>query len=144
MKIHYFYKRSYYPGIHNLCLIAWLEENVTLIRRGTRSLSFTQLEKLRIVLSNSPQYYNRTIEHDFGNNSCIIHAAHSRKELTTDMEEQGFVPINRRNYERFRKVALALYLKQPLVDFSSFEGEQKYSVCIIGETDKSSPKSEQP
>lgn len=50
------------------------------------------------------------------------------------MKKWGLQPIDRNNYERFRKVALALYHKQSLVDFSDFKGKQKYSIRqIIGD-----------
>lgn len=130
MKIHYFYKRTYISGFYSLELIAWLEEEVT-SRQGVKRLNFTQLEKLRIFLSNSEQYHLHTIEHDFGNNSCTIHSAHTRKELMEGMNKWGHISIDRRNYERFRKTALILYQKQSLVDFSAFRGKQKYSVREI-------------
>lgn len=50
------------------------------------------------------------------------------------MGKWGLKPIDRRNYERFRKVALALYYKQSLIDFSSFKGKQTYTIrTIIGD-----------
>lgn len=130
MKIHYFYKRTYISGFYNLEIIAWLEEKV-MSRQGIKRLTFTQLEKLRIFLSNSEQYHLHTIEHDFGNNSCTISSAHTRKELMEDMNKWGHISINQRNYERFRKVAIALYQKQSLVDFSAFRGKQTYSIREI-------------
>lgn len=133
MKIHYFYKREYYQGFYKLEIVAWLEEKET-SRLGIERLSFTQLEKLRIFLSKSSQYHVHTIDHDFGKNSCIGHFAHTRKELIEDMRKWDRLPIDRRNYERFRKVALALYQKQSLVDFSDFKGKQKYTIRqIIGD-----------
>lgn len=130
MKIHYFYKRNYSQGFYDLEIVAWLEEKET-SRQGIERLSFTQLEKLRIFLSKSDQYHVHTIKHDFGKNSCYGHFAHTRKELIKDMKKWDSQPINRRNYERFRKVALALYHKQSLVDFSDFKGKQKYSIHQI-------------
>ena len=62
------------------------------------------------------------------------HFAHTRKELIEDMKKWDLEPIDRRNYERFRKVAIALYYKQSLVDFSDFKGKQKYTIRqIIGD-----------
>ncbi|MFK2520359.1 hypothetical protein ACIXQ1_15290 [Bacteroides fragilis] len=127
MKIHYFYKRNYSQGFYDLEIVAWLEEKET-SRQGIERLSFTQLEKLRIFLSKSDQYHAHTIKHDFGKNSCYGHFAHTRKELIEDMKKWDRQPIDRHNYERFRKVALALYHKQSLVDFSDFKGKQKYSI----------------
>lgn len=133
MKIHYFYKRDYCQGFYKLEIVAWLEEKET-SRRGVERLSFTQLEKLRIFLSKNDQYHVHTIDHDFGKDNCIGHFAHTRKELRADMKKWDRQPIDRRNYERFRKVALALYNKQALVDFSDFKGKQKYTIRqIIGD-----------
>lgn len=130
MKIHYFYKRDYSQDFYKLDIVAWLEEKET-SRQGVERLSFTQLEKLRIFLSKNDQYHACTIDHDFGKNSCIGHFAHTRKGLIGDMKKWGRQPIDRRNYERFRKVALALYNKQALVDFSDFKGKQKYTIRQI-------------
>ena len=62
------------------------------------------------------------------------HSAYTRKKLVEDMGKWGLKPIDRRNYERFRKVALALYYEQSLIDFSSFKGKQTYTIrTIIGD-----------
>ena len=133
MKIHYFYRREYDKGFYNLEIIAWLEEKET-SREGYKRLSFTQLERLKIFLSKDNGYHNHSIEHDFGDKSCYGHYAHTRKELIEAMRKQSLLPIDGCNYERFRRVALNLYSKQPLVDFSKFKGTQKYTIRqIIGE-----------
>nr|DAQ58955.1 MAG TPA: hypothetical protein [Caudoviricetes sp.] len=133
MKIHYFYKRNYSQGFYDLEIIAWLQEQET-SRQGGERLSFTRLERLKIFLSKGDNYHVHTIEHDFGKNSCMGHFAHTRKELIEDMKKWDLEPIDRRNYERFRKVAIALYYKQSLVDFSDFKGKQKYTIRqIIGD-----------
>lgn len=133
MKIHYFYRREYDKGFYNLEIIAWLEEKET-SREGHKRLNFTQLERLKIFLSKDNSYHNHSIEHDFGEKSCYGHYAHTRKELIEAMRKQSLLPIDGCNYERFRRVALNLYSKQPLVDFSKFKGPQKYTIRqIIGE-----------
>lgn len=132
MKIHYFYKRKDRQAFYDLEIVAWLEENAT-SRQGVKRLNFTRLEKLRIFLSKDAKYHDHSIEHDFGKNSCHGHYSHTRKGLIEDMKKWGSEPIDRRNYERFRKVALALYHKKPLVDFSDFKGKQKYTICQIWE-----------
>ena len=130
MKIHYFYKRKYHKGFYSLEIVAWLEEK-EISRQGINRLLFSRLENLKIFLSKSDQYHDHTFEHDFGKNSCTGHFAHTRKELTEDMKKWEYLPIDRRNYERFRKVALALYNKQSLVDFSDFTKKQNYVVRQI-------------
>lgn len=133
MKIHYFYRRDYSTGFYNLEIEAWLEET-EISRLGIERLSFTRLERLRIFLSKSDEYHVHTLDHDFGEKSCYGHWAHARKELIDDMEKKELVPISQHNYERFRKVALALYQKQTLVDFSKFKGKQNYTIRqIIGD-----------
>lgn len=134
MKIHYFYKREYDRGFYNLEIVAWLEEK-EISRQGQSRLSFTQLERLKIFLSkDNSSYHNHRIEHDFAEKSCYGHYAHTRKELVEEMKKQSLFPIDNRNYVRLRKVALALYRKQPLVDFSKFNGKQTYQIRqIIGD-----------
>ena len=68
------------------------------------------------------------MEHDFGEKSCMGHYAHTRKDA---MKKSSLLPIDNRNYERFRKVSIGLYQKQPLVDFSKFKGKQTYSIRQI-------------
>lgn len=132
MKIHYFYKKDCLQNFYKLEIVAWLEETET-SRQGIKRLSFTRLEKLKIFLSKSDQFHVHTFEHDFGKDSCYSHSAHTRKELFEDMRKWGRQPIDQRNYERFRKAAIALYLKQSLVDFSDFKGKQTYSIRQIWE-----------
>ena len=97
-------------------------------------MSFKELECLDIFLSKDADFQSHRINHEFGKNSCIGHSAHTRKKLVEDMGRWGLKPIDRRNYERFRKVALALYYKQSLINFSEFKGKQKYTIrTIIGD-----------
>jgi len=133
MKIHYFYKKDYRQGFYDLTIVAWLEEK-TISRQGDEILSFKELERLDIFFSKSDDFQTHKISHEFGRNSCLGHSAHTRKKLVEDMGEWGLKPIDRRNYERFRKVALALYHKQSLIDFSDFKGKQTYTIhTIIGD-----------
>ncbi|RHA57652.1 hypothetical protein DW932_18255 [Bacteroides intestinalis] len=133
MKIHYFYRREYSTGFYDLEIVAWLEEKET-SRQGVERLSFTQLERLKIFLSKSNDYHNHSMEHTFGEKSCYGHYAHTCKELTEAMKKDSLLPIDNRNYERFRKVALGLYNKQALVDFSKFRGKQNYTIRqLIGD-----------
>lgn len=131
MKIHYFYRREYNTGFYNLEIEAWLEEKET-SRLGYERLCFTRLERLRIFISkDNKSYHNHQIEHEFAEKSCQGHYAHTRKELVNAMKKSSLLPIDNRNYERFRKVALGLYQKQPLVEFSKFKGKQTYSIRQI-------------
>ena len=131
MKIHYFYKKDYRQGFYDLEIVAWLEEK-TISRQGDERLSFKKLERLDIFISKD--FQSHRISHEFGKNSCIGHSAHTRKKLVEDMRKWGLKPIDRRSYERFRKVALALYHKQSLIDFSDFKGKQTYTIhTIIGD-----------
>ena len=133
MRIHYFYKKDYRKGFYDLTIVAWLEEKI-ISRQGDARLSFKELERLDIFISKSPDFQAHRINHSFGKNSCIGHSASTRKKLVEDMGKWGLKPIDRRNYERFRKVALALYYKQTLIDFSSFKGKQTYTIrTIIGD-----------
>lgn len=133
MRIHYFYKRDYSQGFYDLEIVAWLEEK-TISRQGDERLSFKELERLNIFISKNSDYQFHRISHSFGSNSCIGHFANTRKKLVEDMGRWGLKPIDRRNYERFRKVALALYYKQSLINFSDFKGKQKYTIrTIIGD-----------
>lgn len=134
MKIHYFYRREYNKNFYNLEIIAWLEEK-EISRQGHERLSFTELERLKIFLSkDNDSYHDHQIDHRFGEKSCFGHYAHTRKELAEAMKKQSLIPIDSRNYLRFRKVAIQLYSKQPLVDFSKFKGKQKYTIRqILGE-----------
>lgn len=127
MRIHYYYRREDDKGFYNLELVAWLEEK-EVSRQGYERLSFTRLERLRIFLSKGDNFHCHTMEHDFGEQSYYGHYAHTRKELAEAMKKDSLLPINNRNYERFRKVALSLYHKQPLVNFSKFKGKQNYAI----------------
>ena len=133
MKIHYFYRREYNKGFYNLELVAWLEET-EISRLGYNRLSFTRLERLRIFLSKDDRYHCHAYEHNFGENSCYGHYVHTRKELNEAMNEQSLLSIDGRTYERFRRVAIGLYRKQSLVDFSKFKGKQNYTIKqLIGD-----------
>ena len=87
MEIHYFYRREYDSFFYNIELVAWLEET-EISRQGNKRLSFTQLERLRIFLSkDNESYHNHLIKHEFAENSCMGHYAHTRKELFEAMKK---------------------------------------------------------
>lgn len=133
MRVHYFFNHEPINGFYKLEIIAFLEE-VEISRNGVKRLSFTYLEQLRIFISKDDKYHNNSISHEFAENSCSGHFAHSRKELFEAMNKRGLKPLNRIQYERFRKVGLAIYRKQHLVDLSKFKGRQDYTLrTIIGD-----------
>lgn len=132
MKIHFYYKHDFRKDFYSVELFAYLEEN-EISRVGERRLCFTQLENLRIFFSKG-NYHDHTMKHEFGKNSCHGHWAHTRKELDDNMKIKGFKNLSRKNYERFRRVAITLYHKQELVDFSKYIGAQTYLIRqIIGD-----------
>lgn len=133
MKVHYFFNHKPMNDFYDLEIMAFLEE-VEISRTGVKRLSFTYLERLRIFISKDDKYHNNCISHEFAENSCSGHFAHSRKELFEAMNKNGLEPLNRIQYERFRKVGLAIYRKQHLVDLSKFKGRQNYTIRqIIGD-----------
>lgn len=133
MKIHYFFIHERMDHFYKLKLIALLEEKET-SRANVERLKFTFLEKLKIFISKDDNYHTVDISHEFAEDSCSEHFAHSRKELFEAMNKRELKPINRIQYERFRKVALAIYNKQRLVDFSKYKGRQTYTIkTIIGD-----------
>ena len=44
-----------------------------------------------------------------------------KKSLMKDMKRWQLSPIDRRNYERFRKVALGIYRQAGIIDFTTLE-----------------------
>ncbi len=133
MKVHYFFIHDRMEYFYKLEIIALLEE-VETSRLGVKRLNFTYLEQLKMFISKDNKYHNHSFVHDFAQNSYTGHWAHSRKELTEAMNKRDFKPISQINYCRFRKVALAIYQKQHLVDFSKYKGRQNYTIRqIIGD-----------
>lgn len=133
MKVHYFFIHERMAHFYKLEITAVLQETET-SRANVKRLSFTYLERLSIFISKDDNYHNNDITHEFAENSCDGHWAHSRTEFLKAMYEKKFKPINQTNYCRFRKVALAIYNKQRLVDFSKYKGRQNYSIRqIIGD-----------
>lgn len=128
MRIHYFRKKTRHNGFYHIELKAFMEEK-ELSQLGEKRLSFKYLEKLRLFVAKDHQLCD--FKHEFGRDNCTAHFAHSRKELIKDLEKWEFYPIDRRNHERFRKVALEIYYKQQLVDFSDFKGKQKDIYRVI-------------
>lgn len=128
MIIHYFYKKTHYDGFYHIELRAFLEEK-ELSRLGEKRLSYKYLEKLRLFASKDQQICD--FDHEFGRDNCTGHSSHNRKELMKDLRKWEFYPLDRQNYERFRKVALGIYHKQQLVDFSDFKGKQKNIYRVI-------------
>lgn len=133
MKVHYLFIHERLDNFYSLEIIAVLEEK-EISRTNVKRSSFRYLEKLRIFISKDDNFHSSDINHEFGEDCCSGHWAHSRSEFLKSMYGKKFKPINQTNYLRFRKVALAIYNKQRLVDFSKFKGKQNYTIkTIIGD-----------
>ena len=135
MKIHYFYNHEQGGfGFYKLELRAYLEEK-EYSRLGELRLNFRCLEHLNIHISkNQKAFQSNDFTHRYGAENCLCHFSHSVRELNEDMKSWGLYPIDRRNYERFRKVGIKLYQNTDLVDFSNFTGPQKsIGRVIIGD-----------
>lgn len=126
MNIHYyFYHESKHCGFSKLELRAYLEEK-EYSRTGDLRYCFRCIEHLNIDISRDQKLFQcNDFKHHFGAQTAYIHFSHSLFELNEDMKHWGMKPINRRNYERFRKVAIALYQNTGLVNFSDFNGPQQ-------------------
>lgn len=134
MKIHFFVSNRSCNTWYSAKIAALLEEDYT-DREGTQAKSFKYLEQISLHMTKDlDKYHSIKFDHDCSKNSCYGHFAKSRKELYKAMDEdhyEKFKPVSKRDYFRFRKVVLGLYHRQQLIDFSSFAGEQTYSVRQI-------------
>ena len=68
------------------------------VEKVNEEFAFLELERLRLVV--------------FSNNI---------PDLMKDMKRWQLSPIDRRNYERFRKVALGIYRQAGIIDFTTLE-----------------------
>ncbi|MDO6327025.1 hypothetical protein Q4463_04625, partial [Bacteroides caccae] len=53
--------------------------------------------------------------------NCMYNSANNIPDLMKDMKRWQLSPIDRRNYERFRKVALGIYRQAGIIDFTTLE-----------------------
>ena len=57
----------------------------------------------------SGDFQSVSLHHEYGKNNCMYNSANNIPDLMKDMKRWQLSPIDRRNYERFRKVALGIY-----------------------------------
>ena len=62
-----------------------------------------------------------SLHHEYGKNNCLYNSANNIPDLMKDMKRWQLSPIDRRNYERFRKVALGIYRQAGIIDFTTLE-----------------------
>lgn len=117
MKIHYFFNREYGRSSF-IALTAYLEENFN------GRISYRRLEYLRLLVYKG-SFQVVSFHHEFGKDDCIAHWAKNEKELFSDLESERFDTIEKRNYLRFRKVALAIYQSVGIIDFETLETKKK-------------------
>lgn len=111
-KILFFVKREY--GVPSIELRAYK------VGRSKNELTFREIERLRLVVF-SGNFQAVTLNHEYGKDDCMYNSAKNIPDLVKDMKKWQLSPIDRRNYERFRKVALGIYRKAGIIDFTTLE-----------------------
>lgn len=111
-KVLFFIKREY--GAPSIELRAYKVE------KSNDRLAFLELERLRLVVF-SGSFQSITLNHEYGKNNCMYNSAENIPDLIKDMKKWQLSPIDRRNYERFRKVAIGIYRKAGIIDFTTLE-----------------------
>ena len=69
----------------------------------------------------SGDFQSVSLHHEYGKNNCMYNSANNIPDLMKDMKRWQLSPIDRRNYERFRKVALGIYRQAGIIDFTTLE-----------------------
>lgn len=110
--ILFFVRREY--GTPSIELRAYKVEKVK------DKLAFLELERLRLVVF-SGDFQSVSLHHEYGKNNCLYNSANNIPDLMKDMKRWQLSPIDRRNYERFRKVALGIYRQSGTIDFTTLE-----------------------
>lgn len=110
--ILFFIKREY--GAPSIELRAYKVE------RANDELTFLELERLRLVVF-SGDFQSVSLHHEYGKNNCLYSSAKNVPELIKDMKKWQLSPIDRRNYERFRKVAIGIYRQAGTIDFTTLQ-----------------------
>ena len=110
--ILFFVRREY--GTPSIELRAYKVEKVK------DKLAFLELERLRLVVF-SGDFQSVSLHHEYGKNNCLYNSANNIPDLMKDMKRWQLSPIDRRNYERFRKVALGIYRQSVTIDFTTLE-----------------------
>lgn len=110
--ILFFVRREY--GAPSIELRAYKVEKV----KG--ELAFLELERLRLVVF-SGNFQSVSLHHEYSKNNCLYNSANNIPDLMKDMKRWQLSPIDRRNYERFRKVALGIYRQAGIIDFTTLE-----------------------
>ena len=108
--ILFFVRREY--GTPSIELRAYKVEKVN------NEFAFLELERLRLVVF-SGDFQSVSLHHEYGKDDCMYNSAKSVLELNKDMERWQLSPIDKRNYERFRKVALGIYRQAGIIDFAT-------------------------
>lgn len=98
--ILFFVRREY--GAPSIELRAYKVEKVN------NEFAFLELERLRLVVF-SGDFQSVSLHHEYGKNNCLYNSANNIPDLMKDMKRWQLSPIDKRNYERFRKVALGIY-----------------------------------
>lgn len=127
MNIYFFFKNENNSSWYDFTLEAW-EENDNSYIEGKRVSSFSLMEKVRIHISKNPPgkserrtFYCARFNHEFGTDLCIGHHAKSIEEFRMKRTENEYSPMtetNHRNFQRFKKVMLAIYRNYPLVNYT--------------------------
>lgn len=90
------------------------------MEKVNEEFAFLELERLRLVVF-SGDFQSVSLHHEYGKNNCLYNSANNIPDLMKDMKRWQLSPIDRRNYERFRKVALGIYRQAGIIDFTTLE-----------------------
>lgn len=110
MNVFYFYEIEHKPKA--IKLKAYVEED--------NGLSYKHIEYLRIYLYQDT-FQIVSFEHSYGKDECLYSYAKSKKDLIESESKEGLEIIDRKNYERFRRLALAWYHQAGIIDFDTLQ-----------------------
>lgn len=105
--IYYFIKKRKTSVSRDIKLSAYVSEPV--IQSGKRITKFRYLEKIRFF-QITPDGVIR-FDHEFDYEDCCYASSESYSKLKKEKERWEEYPINRKNYERYKKVILSIYQK---------------------------------
>ena len=127
MNIYFFFKNENNSSWYDFTLEAWEENDNTYIE-GKRVSSFSLMEKIRMHISKNPnekkerrKFHCARFDHEFGIDLCTGHGAKSIEEFRKDKTEWEYslmTETNHRNFQRFKKVMLAIYRNYPSVNYT--------------------------
>lgn len=139
MEIIFLYHNRSSRDWYDCSIEAWLVQHAWSDKEAKEIHDFRRIDEINVHIIKDPKQFDCRsfrISADYGKDQAMGHWATALKAFLHDKcsgknSWSSFTQVDQRYYERVRRVLLKIISRSHELEFSQFDGEQKYKIRIL-------------